>query len=250
MIELSIIILTFNHLSDTVRCLDSLKEMLDADDVEVIVVDNASNDGTPQTITRRYPKIRLTVNDRNRGVAAARNQGIEQAQGQKILILDNDTIVNTKAIRGMMQYLDAHDQVGLCSCRMTDALGYVQPSFRPFPSLKSKVLSFMGLRLAKSQFSFDDEGAIEPFYVIGACQMIRREALEQVGALDEAIFYGPEDADFCLRLRQAGWQIKYLPQYSIIHTYYRRTARRPFSRLGLKHIHGLLHLYRKHRRFS
>ena len=113
MIELSIIILTFNHLSDTVRCLDSLKEMLDADDVEVIVVDNASNDGTPQTITRRYPKIRLTVNDRNRGVAAARNQGIEQAQGQKILILDNDTIVNTKAIRGMMQYLDAHDQVGL-----------------------------------------------------------------------------------------------------------------------------------------
>ena len=80
--------------------------------------------------------------------------------------------------------------------------------------------------------------------------MIRREALEQVGNLDEAIFYGPEDADFCIRLRQHGWQVKYLPQYSIIHTYYRRTSRKPFSRLGMKHIRGLLHLYNKHHRIS
>ena len=250
MIELSIIILTFNHLSDTVRCLDSLKEMLDADDVEVIVVDNASNDGTPQTITRRYPKIRLTVNDRNRGVAAARNQGIEQAQGQKILILDNDTIATTRAIDGMMAYLESHPQVGLCACRLTDTEGNVQRSFRPFPSLKGKLLSVLGLRSAAEKFRADDEGAIEPYYVIGACQMIRREALDQVGQLDEAIFYGPEDADLCHRLRQSGWQVKYLPQFSIIHTYYRRTRRQPLSRLGLHHIGGLLHFYRKWHRIS
>ena len=96
----------------------------------------------------------------------------------------------------------------------------------------------------------DDEGAIEPFYVIGACQMIRREAFEQVGYLDEAIFYGPEDADFCQRLRQAGWQIKYLPQYSIIHTYYRHTRHHPLSRLGMHHIRGLLHFYNKYGRLS
>ena len=81
-------------------------------------------------------------------------------------------------------------------------------------------------------------------------QMMRREVLDQVGLLDEAIFYGPEDADLCHRLREAGWKIKYLPQYSIIHTYYRRTQRKPFSRLGRKHIQGLLHFYHKHGRIS
>lgn len=248
--ELSIIILTYDHLDDTSRCLQSLQPVMQCDDVEVIVIDNASVDGTPDYIARHYPQVRLTVNAVNRGVAAARNQGFAQARAEKIMILDNDTIVNREAIEGMMRYLDSHPEVGLCACCMTDAQGNVQRSFRPFPSLKSKVLSLLGLRLAVEQFHFDSEGAIEPYYVIGACQMMRRQAIEQVGTLDEAIFYGPEDADYCHRLREAGWKIKYLPQFSIIHTYYRRTKRNPLSRLGIKHIKGLLHFYSKYGRIS
>lgn len=248
--KLSIIILTYDHLDDTRRCLESLQPLMARGDVEVIVIDNASVDGTPQFITDNYPDILLTVNPVNRGVAAARNQGFAQATANVLLILDNDTIANTKAIDGMLQYLNTHSDVGLCACRMTDTDGNVQRSFRPFPGLKGKMLSVLGLRLATEKYRADDEGAIEPYYVIGACQMIRREALEQVGALDEAIFYGPEDADFCQRLRQAGWKIKYLPQFSIIHTYYRRTRRNPLSRLGRKHIKGLLHFYNKYGRIS
>ena len=218
--------------------------------MEVIIIDNASVDGTPTFVADNYPMVRLTVNPVNRGVAAARNQGVAQSTGRKILLLDNDTVVNERAIDGMMQYLDSHPNVGLCACCMTDAEGNVQRSFRPFPGLKGKVLSVLGLRLATEKFRSDQEGAIEPYYVIGACQMVRREAISQVGQLDEAIFYGPEDADFCHRLREAGWQVKYLPQFSIIHTYYRRTSRKPFSRLGIEHIKGLMHFYSKYGRIS
>jgi len=248
--KLSIIILTYDHLDDTRRCLSSLEPVMERGDTEVIIVDNASTDGTPQYISQTYPLIHLTVNPVNRGVAAARNQGIAQATAPTLLILDNDTIATTRAIDGMMAYLESHPQVGLCACRLTDTEGNVQRSFRPFPSLKGKLLSVLGLRSAAEKFRADDEGAIEPYYVIGACQMIRREALDQVGQLDEAIFYGPEDADLCHRLRQSGWQVKYLPQFSIIHTYYRRTRRQPLSRLGLHHIGGLLHFYRKWHRIS
>ena len=248
--KLSIIILTYDHLDDTRRCLSSLEPVMERGDTEVIIVDNASTDGTPQYIAQTYPLIHLTVNPVNRGVAAARNQGIAHATAPALLILDNATIATTRAIDGMMAYLESHPQVGLCACRLTDVEGNVQRSFRPFPSLKGKLLSVLGLRSAAEKFRADDEGAIEPYYVIGACQMIRREALDQVGQLDEAIFYGPEDADLCHRLRQSGWQVKYLPQFSIIHTYYRRTRRQPLSRLGLHHIGGLLHFYRKWHRIS
>ena len=244
---LSIIILTWNHLADTRRCLASLEPIMRQSDVEVIVVDNGSTDGTPEVVAREWPMVRLLRNDRNRGVAAGRNQGIAQATGQTVLFLDNDTIVNAEAIAGMRTYLASHPRVGLCACCMTDGQGNVQPSFRAFPSLKSKLLSLLGLNTAAPHYHFDHEGSIEPFYVIGACQMIRRAAIDDVGLLDEAIFYGPEDADFCLRLRQAGWQVKYLPQFSIVHTYYRTTQRNPLSRLGYQHIRGLLHLYAKYR---
>ena len=216
---------------------------------KVVVVDNGSTDGTPARLAADFPSVTLLTNAENRGVAAGRNQGLAVATAQRILILDNDTVVNKTALLGMMRYLDTHPEVGLCGCCMTDAQGNVQRSFRPFPGLKGKLLSVVGLRMAREAFHFDAEGVIEPFYVIGACQMMRREAVRQVGPLDEAIFYGPEDADYCHRLRLAGWQVKYLPQFSI-HTYYRHTAHKPLSRLGVKHIKGLLHLYKKYHRIS
>lgn len=250
MISLSIIILTWNNIDATRKCLASLAAVNSRDDVEIIVIDNGSTDGTPAAIRREFPSVRLTVNPQNRGIAAARNQGFIKARGNKILILDNDTIVNADAIEGMERYLDEHSDVGLCACRMTDAQGNVQPSFRPFPGVVSKVYSLLRISRPLSHYKADEDGSIEPFYVIGACQMIKREAVEQTGMLDEAIFYGPEDADYCLRLRKAGWRIKYLPHLSIIHTYQRTTSKHPFSVLGYKHFKGLLHLYKKYGRLN
>ena len=250
MINLSIIILTWNNLDATRQCLASLEPIMARGDVETIVVDNASQDGTPEAIRREFPSARLMCDRVNRGVAAARNQGFIRARGSKLLILDNDTIVSREAIEGMEHYLDSHNDVGLCACRMTDAEGRLQPSFRPYPGLISKLCSLFHIKRPLSTFRTDSEGCIEPLYVIGACQMIKREAVAQVGMLDEAIFYGPEDADYCMRLRKAGWRIKYLPHFSIIHAYQRTTAHRPFSMLGWKHVQGLFHLYGKYGRWN
>ena len=248
--KLSIIILTWNNIDATRLCLSSLLPIMERDDVETIVIDNASTDGTQEALRREFPQVRLTCNSTNRGIAAARNQGFMRATGAKLLILDNDTIVNREAIEGMERYLDEHSDVGLCACRMTDTQGNQQPSYRAYPGVRAKLRSILRLQRRTLSYKSDADGSIEPLYVIGACQMMKREAVSQIGMLDEAIFYGPEDADYCLRLRQAGWRIKYLPQYSIIHAYQRATARNPFSWLGYKHIKGLLHLYAKYKRIN
>lgn len=250
MVSLSIIILTWNNLNATRLCLGSLVPTMERDDVETIVIDNASSDGTPEAIRREFPQVRLICNSTNRGVAAARNQGFMRAIGNKILILDNDTIANATAIEGMEEYLNNNADVGLCACRLTDIHGNVQPSFRPYPGIVSKLRNLFGIIQNDRGYNLGSDGTIEPLYVIGACQMMKREAVGQIGVLDEIIFYGPEDADYCLRLRRAGWRIKYLPQFSIIHAYQRITARHPFSWLGYKHIRGLLHLYTKYRRIN
>ena len=248
--NLSIIILTWNNLDATRRCLRSIRPVMERDDVEVIVIDNASTDGTVPTIRNLYPGIQIIANHRNRGISAARNQGFMKACGQYLLLLDNDTVASPEAIEGLENYMQSHPGVGLCACRLTDEKGNTQPSLKPFPGLKIKLYSLLGFKLPQSQFVTDEEGCIEPFYVIGACQMIRREAIGQTGMLDEGIFYGPEDADFCIRLRRAGWLVKYLPQYSIIHTYQRFTNNHPFSKLAREHVKGLFHLYFKHRRIK
>lgn len=250
MVNLSIIILTWNNLDATRLCLCSLVPVMTRNDVETIVIDNASSDGTPEAIRREFPQVRLICNSQNRGIAAARNQGFMRAAGSKLLILDNDTIVNSEAIEGMENYLDTHPDVALCACRMTDTQGNVQPSFRPYPGILSKLRSILHINQKYWGYKPEADGTIEPLYVIGACQMIKRDAVGQVGMLDEAIFYGPEDADYCLRLRRAGWRIKYLPQYAIIHAYQRTTAHHPISWLGYKHIKGLFHLYTKWRRIN
>lgn len=250
MVHLSIVIITWNQLSCLKTCLQSLLSIMERNDVEIVVVDNGSEDGTCQYLTDFYPQIHLLVNDCNKGVAYARNRGLEVVQGDKVLLLDNDTIVNATAVCGMETYLDTHSQVGLCTCRLVDAENQVQVSFKPFPSLWIKIKNILGV--TKNNVSDPDAETLpfEPVYVIGACQMIRREVIERVGLLDENIFYGPEDADFCLRIALDGWKVVYLPQYTIAHHWRRVTNRKLFSYLAWKHFCGLCYFYMKYKRIN
>ena len=214
---------------------------------EVIIIDNYSTDGTLDFLRDNYPQLKLILNSENRGVAAARNQGLAIAKGEKLLILDNDTEATTAAINAMSEYLDAHPDVGLCSCRLVDKQGEQQDSCKPYPGLMIKVRNVLGIG-NKMRYTPNDEGIIEPVYVIGACQMFGRKVIDKVGMLDENIFYGPEDADWCIRIRQAGWLIHCLNNFTIIHDYRRSTKRRPFSKLGRMHIKALIYFYWKHKR--
>jgi len=246
--RLSIIILTWNQRDYTLRCLQSISSLVNDEAVEVLLVDNASTDGTREAVARDFPSVKVIVNSENRGVAAARNQGLKQATGRKLMLLDNDTIASADAITAIEHYLDTHPAVGLCGCRLVGEDGTVQASYKEYPGLGIKVRNVLGMKRKEATFPVDDEGNLTPTYVIGACQMFPRKVLERVGLLDEHIFYGPEDADYCLRVAAAGWQVKYLTQPTIVHCFQRSTTRRIFSPLGRKHIAALLYFYRKHRR--
>jgi len=250
MVQLSIVIITWNQLSYLQDCLCSLQPVMQREDVEVIVVDNGSEDGTCQYLTVNYPQIYLHINDCNKGVAYARNRGLELAQGKRVLFLDNDTVVNENAISGMEIYLDEHSKVGLCACRLVDSNSQIQDSFKPFPGLWLKIKNVLGITKTNAPDLQTVTSPIEPVYVIGACQMIRREVIERIGLLDENIFYGPEDADYCMRIVAEGWKVVYLPQYTIVHHWRRATNKKLFSRLAWKHFCALCYFYAKYKRIN
>ena len=246
--KLSVVLISWNGRAFLERCLRSLS-FLDEEETEIIVVDNGSRDGTGEMVARDFPRVLLLTMPENKGVSYARNRGLERTSGDYIWILDNDTEVSSETTQTLLNFMDRHPRCGLCACRLMDADGLVQESCKVYPGLWQKIRNLLhphGYRyvygLRKMQKAF------EPDYLIGACQMVRRKAFEQVGLLDEHIFYGPEDADFCLRIRAAGWYLQYLPQVSILHNCQRASRKHLFSRLALTHTLSLFYFYRKHKR--
>ena len=253
--QLSVILICWNSLQYLRAVLDSLQDTLaPIADSEIIIIDNGSTDGTDSYIAQHYPQAIYERLPHNRGVAYARNRGIERARGEYVWLLDDDTITNREALTEMLQYMQAHPQCGICGCRLVNTQGETQESYKPYPSLAIKVRnvlhSHLGKHKARDKYAMEIASGLpfEPTYIIGACQLIRREVIQQVGLLDENIFYGPEDADYCIRARKAGWSTIYLPQVSIVHHWKRITNRNPFSRIARKHTVALLYFYCKHRR--
>ncbi len=253
--QLSVVLICWNSLNYLREALASLQETLTvATDSEIILIDNGSTDGTDNFIAQHYPQIVYQRLPQNRGVAYARNRGIEKARGNYVWLLDDDTIANSKALAEILQYMQQHPECGICGCRLLNTQGETQESYKPYPSLAIKVRNVLHSHIKNSHptDSYAREIAagvpFEPTYIIGACQLIRREVIEHIGLLDEKIFYGPEDADYCIRARKAGWHTAYLPQVSITHHWKRITNRSPFSRIGRKHTAALIYFYCKHRK--
>ena len=250
-VTVSIIILTWNSEQQIGACLASLDRGLSEFPSEVIVIDNGSQDQTCAVVREVLPDAQLLCNLENRGVAPARNQGIQLARGEYALILDDDTVVQPGALDVLIRYMEAHPEAGLCGPRLTDADGKLQLSCRRFPTLVDKLArrlpSILGQEIArKAEMADWDHRTIRGVdYVIGACQVIRRRAIQEVGLLDERIFYGPEDVDICLRLQQAGWRVVYHPDAAVVHEE-RRMSRSLGSGLVWKHICGLGYYFWKH----
>ncbi len=250
-VTVSIIILTWNSEQQIGACLASLDRGLSEFPSEVIVIDNGSQDQTCAVIREVLPDAQLLCNPENRGVAPARNQGIRLAQGKYVLILDDDTVVQPGALEILIRYMEDRPEVGLCGPKLTGADGKLQLSCRRFPTLIDKLArrlpAILGQEIARKaeMADWDHRTIREVDYVIGACQVIRRRALQEVGLLDERIFYGPEDVDMCLRMQQAGWRVVYNPKAVIVHKE-RRMTRLLASGLVWKHIYGLGYYFWKH----
>lgn len=243
-LRLSIIILTYNQRNLTIRCIESIYPLCDNPDYEIILVDNASQDNTEEDVKNTFPKVKYIYLSRNTGVAAGRNTGLRNSNGRYLMFLDNDTIATPETIIGMTDFLEKNADIGLLAPKLISPQGEIQLSFKPFPGILKKIRNvILPHSKVPSSATF-----CEPFYVIGACQLFSRDTLIATGPLDDKIFYGPEDADFCIRIRKNGKRIVYNPDFVITHDWQRRTTRRPFSYIGRKHIVAILYFYCKHKR--
>jgi len=247
---LSIVILTWDSRALLEPCLAALPAATAPVAWEVVVVDNGSCDDTAAFLGRRSDLV-VIRNSRNRGVAPARNQGLRAARGAFVALLDVDTVAAPGALATLVTFLQGAPDVGLVGPKLVGPDGRLQYSCRRFPTLLDKIGRRLPARWGRvfaadvELRSWDHASARDVDYVIGACQVIRRSALDEVGLLDERIFYGPEDVDLCLRLHRAGWRVVYVPQALVMH-HEQRVTRRLLSRLTARHVQALGYYFWKH----
>lgn len=252
--RLSIIILTCNQRDFTLRLLHSMEGWLRAsgNDVEVILVDNGSTDATSESIRAwlresGITNLRLIEAGENLGVARGRNLGLKAASGGVLMLLDNDTVADGRVYDELCRYVEDTPACGIAAPALYSPDGELQASAKPYPSpwLKLRHVLSPGRESAAERAELANP---HPYYVIGACQVFRRDVLGRVGLLDEGIFYGPEDCDFCIRVRKAGFTIDYLPQLRLTHDWRRATRRSPLGTLGRRHLKALLRFWMRHPR--
>ena len=221
---LSVVIISYNTRAMTLDCLRDLFADLGALPAEVWVVDNASKDGSPAAIREAFPQVRLIANDRNAGFGAANNQAIGGSQGRFLMLLNSDAFVHSGAVRALLRYLERHPEVGAVGPRLLNPDGTLQRSCYPFPSPVRAWIENLWLSAAfpnhpvvgdYSRWSHDADRLVE--WVIGACVVVRREVLDQVGGFDERFFMYAEETDWQRRIRAAGWQIGFTPDAVVTH---------------------------------
>src|ERR1700722_13610608 len=218
--SLCIIIVSYN-----VR--DRLRDCLrDLSGQRVIVVDNASSDSSAAMVRAEFPAVELIANTDNRGFAAACNQGIAASTEEFILILNPDTLATPAALQALLDVMRAEPHAGACGPRIVNPDGSLQPSCRRFPTLPRLLLDEFGLGklFPRSKFFGDyrmtwwaHDQLREVDQLMGAALLLRRAALEQVGTFDERFFMYFEEVDLCLRLRDAGWKVLFVPAAKVIH---------------------------------
>jgi GT2 family glycosyltransferase len=220
---ISIIIVSWN-VRDLLRaCLASLP--LGGPDVEVIVIDSASADGTPAMVAAEFPAVRLVASDQNLGYAGGNNLGLGHARGRYLFVLNPDTELRPGALDALRAYLDAHPRVGAAGPQVLRPDGTPQPTRRRFPTLGLAFFESTWLqRLAprgwlRRYYAEDlpDGQAVAVDWVVGAALFVRRAAYEQVGGLDEDFFMYSEELDWQRRFRAAGWEVHHVPAASVVH---------------------------------
>ena len=230
----------------------SLRSVLTSTGVtfEVYVVDNGSSDGSPEMVERDFPTVHLIRNDSNRGFAAANNIAIKLAAGRHVLLLNPDTVVQPNTLRNMIGFLDVQKDAGICGPNIRFPDGRFQSCGYRFPTLLGEVRQSKNLDKALRQI-FGNEPPLHmasaPFeadWVDGACLMIRREVIDQIGPLDEQYFLYAEELDWCFSARKAGWAVYALPHVQMIHHQGQSSAQ--MSDFSLAHlVETRLRYYRK-----
>lgn len=224
--DVSIIIVNWNTRELLRNCLESIYEQAGDVDYEVIVTDNASSDGSVEMVKEGFPRVILVENTENRGFAAANNQDMAKAKGRYILLLNSDTIILDKTIEKTVSFADFHPEAGIVGCRVLNPDKTLQPTCFMFHSILNMLLStsYLYKLFPKNKFfgrermTWWDRDDVRKVEVVTGCFMlVRQEAIQQVGIMDEQFFMYGEETDWCYRFRQAGWKNMFTPDAEIIH---------------------------------
>jgi GT2 family glycosyltransferase len=221
LIDLSIVIVSWNTKEYLLPCLTSIFEKGQRMGSEVILVDNGSYDGSGSEVKKIFPSVHLIQNQKNLGFSKAVNQGVQKASGKYVLLLNPDTTVKDGAIERLVLFMDAHSDVGVAGVQLLNSDGSKQSSIANFPSLATELFNKSLLRwFFPKRFPGKGRNYSEPVEVdsvIGACMVVRREAIEQVGLLDEDYFLFLEETDWCYRIKRASWKVYHVPQAEVYH---------------------------------
>lgn len=248
--DLSIVIVNWNTRDLLARCLESVAGAAPALTREVLVVDNASTDGSAALVRERFPWVRLFENPENVGFARANNQGIRESSGRYILLLNPDTELRPGALETLVQFMDQHPRVGAAGPRLLNADGSLQLSCQPKPTLfrETWMLFRLERRWPVGYYVMEkwDSAVPRPVDVVkGACLIMPRDIILQVGLLDEDYFLYAEELDLCERVRRAGYEIYWVPTAVVSHLGEQSTQQMPES--SFLFLYASKHLFfRKH----
>jgi GT2 family glycosyltransferase len=252
--DVSIVIASWNVKEHLRQCLRSIESSPHSVAVETIVIDNASTDGSPQAVAEEFPRVTLVRNAENLGFARASNIGIAQASGRYLCLMNSDAFARQGALDTLVRFMDSRPSVGLAGPRILNPDGSLQPSCRRFPGLTKslrRALAADRLLPASAHFSaemmthwsHDAERSVDA--VSGCFWIARREAVRDVGPLDERFFFCAEDVDWCMRLRARGWDVRFCPEAEVVHVGGVSTSGAPL-RFAVERERARLQLYRKH----
>lgn len=227
-------IVSYNGREFLRRCLASLYEHTRDVEFEVVVVDNASMDGTPEMVVAEFSQVTLVRRPDNAGFAHGVNGGLELARGDAFLLVNPDTQFTDNVLPPMLAYQRDHPDIGILAPKLLDADGTLQFSCRAFPGFNTALFnrySLLTRLFGNNRFSkqylmtdFDHTEVADVDWASAACWLLSRRAYERVGPLDEGYFWSIEDVDYCQRMHRAGLRIVYFPQVSLIHDIGRSSA--------------------------
>ncbi|HTY85973.1 MAG TPA: glycosyltransferase family 2 protein [Candidatus Acidoferrum sp.] len=226
MSDISVIIVSWNahgHLRD---CLDSIRKTGGSWIREVVVVDNASSDGSPEMVARQFPEVKLVRNKENLGFARANNLGIKISAGAYLALINSDVVVHPGCLKRLAAFLDTRPDVGLVGPKILGRDGLLQRTCRLLPGVWNIICETLALDRLFSKWPLfsgremrhwnqDTEAEVE---VLSGCfWLVRRSAVERVGGLDERFFFYAEDIDWCKRFNDAGWKVCFFPDAQATH---------------------------------
>jgi GT2 family glycosyltransferase len=253
--DISVVILSWNDKQHLDGLLKSLANSTGTRSMEIIVVDNASTDGSPEMVETEFPGVKLIKNKENLGFPKGNNVGVMASRGKYVYLLNSDIKVLDGCIDALADYLDQNPRVGMVGPKILNRDMTHQSSCRTFPTLWNNFCSAAGLAkaFAGSKFFsgehmmyFKGDRTLEVDVLVGCFWAVRREAIDQFGLLDEGFFIYAEDVDWCKRCWKAGWRVVFYPGAEAIHYQGASTTKKDPVRFALTQQRSVLRYWKKH----